>query len=191
MTELARQQHAETTAAVSRDSKRRKITALLAGGLVLGVGAAVTLAAWNDSEFASNTFTAGTFVFQGSTNGTDFSDHASQAGAASLSFSTGFDDLSPDDIVYAPYALRVTGSDASLTAQPPTVTGALSGDLTFDAVATTDFGCDSTAYAAGSSVPATITDGSTVNLCLRVTAASSIGQGESGVAVWQWDAVSQ
>lgn len=30
----------------------RKVRAILAGGLVLGVGAAVVLAAWNDSEFA-------------------------------------------------------------------------------------------------------------------------------------------
>ena len=41
------------------------IRAILAGGLVLGVGAAVTLAAWNDSEFVTGTFTAGTFNLRG------------------------------------------------------------------------------------------------------------------------------
>ncbi len=54
---------------------------------MLGIGAAVTLAAWNDSEFASGQFGAGTFDLQGSTtNGTDgFSDHAT-AGAAAVVF---------------------------------------------------------------------------------------------------------
>ena len=62
---------------VTKDGNR-KILAVLAGGLVLGVGVAVTLAAWNDSEFATGTFTAGSFNLEGSTTGdTDaaYSDH--------------------------------------------------------------------------------------------------------------------
>src|SRR5690606_26326814 len=35
--------------AASTSLRRRRVYAVLAGGLVLGVGAAVTLAAWNDS----------------------------------------------------------------------------------------------------------------------------------------------
>lgn len=54
---------------------RRKVLAVLAGGLVLGVGAAITLAAWNDSEFATGTFTAGSFNLQGSTDGTTYAEH--------------------------------------------------------------------------------------------------------------------
>src|SRR6218665_568783 len=38
---------------------RRKVLAALAVELVLGLGAAATLAAWNDSELASRTFSAG------------------------------------------------------------------------------------------------------------------------------------
>ena len=72
------------TSSAAKDLRRRRIYAVLAGGLVLGVGTAVTLAAWNDSEFAKSTFTAGSFVFQGSTDGTAFADHASEAGAADL-----------------------------------------------------------------------------------------------------------
>ncbi|MEJ7649283.1 MAG: SipW-dependent-type signal peptide-containing protein [Nakamurella sp.] len=49
------------TAPVRRRDRRRKFRAVLAAGLVLGVGGAVTLAAWNDSEYATGTFTAGTF----------------------------------------------------------------------------------------------------------------------------------
>ncbi|MGF6824499.1 putative ribosomally synthesized peptide with SipW-like signal peptide [Microbacterium sp. ZKA21] len=173
-------------------SRRTKVYAILAGGLVLGVGTAVTLAAWNDSEFASVDFAAGTFVFQGSTDGTTFADHESEEGAAQLTFTAPFDNLSPDAVVYAPYALQLDASVAAdLTSVAPVVTGSLNGDLTFAAVETTDFGCDADAFGSGTAVPTTIADGEIINLCLQVTAASSIEQGETGTAVWQWNAVSQ
>lgn len=41
--------------------RSRRARALLAGGLVLGVGAAATIAAWTDQELASTTVSAGTF----------------------------------------------------------------------------------------------------------------------------------
>lgn len=173
---------------------RRKVYAVLAGGLVLGVGAAFTLAAWNDSEFATSDFAAGTFVFQGSTDGTIWADHPTEDNPASLTFSTGFDNLAPDDVVYAPYALQLTAASsgpAGLTAAAPTVTGDLAGQLTFDSVATTAFGCDETAFAAGTAVPTTMAPGDIVYLCLQVTAGPTIAQGDTGTAVWQWDAVSQ
>ena len=103
-----------------RGPRRRvpgRVRALLAGGLVLGVGATVTLAAWNDSEFVTATFQAGTFNLQGSTDGTTFSDHASAPGA-SLGFSVNASALSPGDVVYAPYAVRL----AANTTSPATVT---------------------------------------------------------------------
>jgi len=48
------------TAAQSRRAGTgfRRLRAVLAGGLVLGVGAALTLAAWNDAEFATGSFQA-------------------------------------------------------------------------------------------------------------------------------------
>ncbi|MBW9093797.1 hypothetical protein JNB62_08895 [Microbacterium jejuense] len=172
---------------------RRKIYAVLAGGLVLGVGAALTLAAWNDSEFATSDFAAGTFEFQGSTDGTTWADHPTEGEAASLTFSTGFDNLAPEDVVYAPYALQLTAAStvsADLTAVAPVVTGDLDGLLTFASVATATFGCDATAFAGGTAVPATMAPGDIVYLCLQVTA-GDVGQGDTGTAVWQWDAVSQ
>lgn len=172
---------------------RRKVFAVLAGGLVLGVGAAVTLAVWNDSEFATSNFAAGAFVFQGSTDGTTWADHESSAEAASLTFSTGFDNLSPDDVVYAPYALQLTSAsttDAGLTAVAPVVTGDLAGLLSFASVSTATFGCDATAFAGGAAVPSTMAPGDIVYLCLQVTA-EEVGQNDTGIAVWQWDAVSQ
>ncbi len=180
-----------TNAAQTARNRRTKVYAILAGGLVLGVGAAYTLAAWNDSEFATVDFAAGSFVFQGSANGTDFDDHASEAGAADLTFTTPFDNLSPSDVVYAPFALRLDATtSADLTAVAPVVTGTLDGNLTFAAVSTTTFGCDATAFAGGSTVPTTIDDGETINLCLQVTA-GAIEQNQTGTAVWQWNAVSQ
>lgn len=173
-------------------SRRNKIYAVLAGGLVLGVGGAVTLAAWNDSEFATGNFTAGSFVFEGSEDGTTWGEHATEGAAAALTFSEDFDNLSPDDVVYAPYALRLTATTgADLSAVAPVVTGDLNGQLTFASVATTTFGCDATAFAGGTAVPTTMADGDVVNLCLQVTASSAIEQGDTGVAVWQWNAVSQ
>lgn len=52
-----------------------KARALLAGGLVLGVGAAVTLAAWTDNEWVRGVFGTGTFGIEGSTDGSAFSDN--------------------------------------------------------------------------------------------------------------------
>lgn len=176
----------------STSLRRRKLYAILAGGLVLGVGAAMSLAAWNDSEFATGTFTAGEFNLQGSTDGSTWTDHASEDNAATLSFSANFDNLSPDDVVYAPYALQLDAtSNATLTTTAPEVTGALASDLSFAAVATTAFGCDATAFAEGSAVPTTIDDGETINLCLQVTADDNFTQGATATAVWQWTATSE
>ena len=36
--------------------------AVLAGAVVLGIGASITLASWTDDEFASGSFTASKFV---------------------------------------------------------------------------------------------------------------------------------
>ena len=53
-------------------NRRRKISAILAAGMVLGVGTTATLAAWNDSEYAQGSFAAGTFNLEGSTDGTTY-----------------------------------------------------------------------------------------------------------------------
>lgn len=101
---------------------QRKVLAVLAGGLVLGVGVAAVLAAWNDSEFATGTFTAGTFNLEGSSTGNaNYSDHNVDDGdtAATLAFTlpTGVvDSMAPGDSVYAGFWVRLaagttTGAD--------------------------------------------------------------------------------
>lgn len=48
----------------ARSRRFRRVRALLAGGLVLGIGATATLAAWTDQEFTHATITAGTFAVE-------------------------------------------------------------------------------------------------------------------------------
>ncbi|WP_187977772.1 SipW-dependent-type signal peptide-containing protein [Mycetocola sp. JXN-3] len=119
------------TAAVTRTSKRKAVRAVLAGGLVLGVGAAVTLAAWNDSEFVQGIFSAGSFNLQGSlTAGGTFTDHNSAGGAASLAFSIPVTNLAPGNTVYAPYFVQLaagTTTGANLTVAGLTATDSVSG----------------------------------------------------------------
>lgn len=98
------------------------VKAVLAGGLVLGVGGAITLAAWTGNEFATGTFTSGSFGIEGSTVDTNlaaaFSSHAASPGAT-LSFSLENDNVSPNNTYYQPYALRTasgTATQASITA---------------------------------------------------------------------------
>lgn len=50
----------------TRHRRWLRVRAVLAGGLVLGVGAAATLASWNDSEYASAVVTTSTFDLQSS-----------------------------------------------------------------------------------------------------------------------------
>ena len=194
--------------------KRRRVSgrvrALLAGGLVLGVGATVTLAAWNDSEFATASFQAGTFNLQGSTDGTAFADHASAPGAA-LGFSVNASALSPGDVVYAPYAVRLaanTTSPATVTVTAPSTSGTVSG-LTYSLIQPGAFGCNAgttgtvliPAATAVGSVPGTVTfelapgtpttsSGAAVNLCFVVTAGATLTQSQSGSATWQLQAAS-
>ncbi len=175
-----------------RETNRRKVLAILAGGAVLGVGAALTLAAWNDSEFARGEFGAGTFVFQGSTNGSTWNDHATTETAATLSFQVGADNLAPGDDVYAAYALRVTGDyDATLESVAPVISGDLTAaKLAVAARAIDDMTCDADAFATGESVPTAIEADEIVYLCLQVEATSQIEQGDEGAVVWQWNAES-
>ncbi|MFS0854134.1 SipW-dependent-type signal peptide-containing protein [Microbacterium sp. 179-I 3D4 NHS] len=112
-------------------NRQRKVLAVLAGGVVLGVGAAVTLAAWSDSEFATGIFTSGTFNLQGSTAGdvdASYTDHNVDDGdaAATLAFELPADlvgDLSPGDSVYSGFWVRLapgTTSAATLVAEGTT-----------------------------------------------------------------------
>ena len=202
---------ANTIPTETKRQRGRKVAAILAGGLVLGVGTMATLASWNDSEFASATFTTGKFNLQGSVNGTTFSDNAAGPGAA-LAFSTPFNNLTPTDVVYAPFAVRLaadTTNDATVTITA-TSTGSVN-NLTYQLVKTNAIGCDAAAVAAGTPLVASsaggaatgavtfdLTKGSPVTsagatafLCFKVTAGAGLTQGQTGTGTWQFQATSK
>ncbi|MBH0007836.1 hypothetical protein I6E58_00625 [Salinibacterium sp. SWN1162] len=184
---------------------------MLAGGLVLGVGAAITLAAWNDSEFAQGTFSAGTFNLVGSTDGTTFAEHAAVGTPATLAFTVSPTQLSPGDIVYAPFAVELdssTTNDAVVTVSNAATSGVIS-NLSYELIQPTAFGCASGTtgtelVAAGTalgSVPASTTftlskgtppttAGAPAFLCFKVTA-GALTQGQTGTATIEFAAVSQ
>jgi predicted ribosomally synthesized peptide with SipW-like signal peptide len=190
----------------------RKVKAILAGGLVLGIGAAVTLAAWTDQEWATATFSSGHFNLVGSTDGTNFSDHATVGTAAALTFSTGFNNLSPDTTVSALYALRL---DAATTVAATGVVSAAVGTGTAEAnltyrIVQVGAADQCTPNAGGiadivsSSSMDAVTDpqtfalsqgsngnpGGTVLLCIQVTTGPGLLQDTSATGTWTFTATS-
>lgn len=199
------------TARARRGMRSRRTRAILAGGLVLGIGAAVTLAAWNDSEFATGTFSAGRFNLVGSTNGTTFTDHATAGTAAPLTFSVPAAAMSPGSVTYAPFAVQLdatTTNSAVVTVSAGGTTGTVT-QLTYELLQTTTFGCTSAttgtdlvpAGTALTAVPGTPNfplaagtggaAGAPVFLCFKVTAGAGLVQGQTGSATWQFQAASQ
>ncbi|MBF4566524.1 hypothetical protein ITJ62_15760 [Plantibacter sp. VKM Ac-2876] len=180
---------------------------MLAGGLVLGVGAAITLAAWNDSEFATGIFAGGAFSIEGSTDGTTFSEHPTEAAAAPLTFAVEADNLAPEEPVYAGFAVQLTAAStyAATVDIEASSTAPIASSLTYSVVTTTTFGCDAASFAAGDAL---VTDAATtsstaadiftlgaattpVYLCFEVTPAASLPQASpSGSVVWEFSAVS-
>ena len=91
-----------------------KIRAILAGGLALGVGATVTLAAWNDSEYATTTVTASTFTIvgnmSGQTGGTAFTEHDTTGTAGTVTYSPAVTGMSPGTVSYGTVAIQTSAA---------------------------------------------------------------------------------
>jgi len=109
--------------------KRNKIMAIVAGGAILGVGGAFTLAAWTDTEwvFAGDGadgpgVATGIFEVQQDASqpfdatGPTFADFETNPGDE-LTFGPGALVLVPGDVVYAPVALRSTADSVAGTLQ--------------------------------------------------------------------------
>lgn len=103
--------------------RRGKVRAVLAGGVVLGVGSIATLAAWTDTEWVwgggqGDGDNLGTSTFEMEQNATgDPGDwvQAEDSPGNKLRFSVDATNLAPGDTVYAPLQLRVVaGSDGGL-----------------------------------------------------------------------------
>jgi predicted ribosomally synthesized peptide with SipW-like signal peptide len=65
-----------------RQQRYTRIRALLAGGLVLGIGPAATAAAWTDQENASSTVQAGTFSLVSQTRDSPLGSHPAGSAAS-------------------------------------------------------------------------------------------------------------
>lgn len=102
----------------SRNLRSRKVRAVLASGLVLGVGATITLAAWNDSEYAQGSLEAGTFAIMGSVDGENFDEMEPEAHR--LNFTAAADQMYPGAQTYASFSVRTrAGSMAGLVHVTP------------------------------------------------------------------------
>lgn len=199
-----------------KEDNRRKRKAILAGGVVLGLGAAVTLAAWSDDVFADGTFNTGSFELQASTDGAIFEEYDGPAGdatgVAQLSFDQDPMALTPDAEVFAPLTLRL---DPETTVNAATVelvsvstptdsplnnnlsyavyTGVATGDCTADfipsAAAASGTISGDTAFDFGG---LSVADEDTHQLCLGVTLDSNdeAVQGEETTVTWQFTATS-
>ncbi len=198
---------------VDNRGRRRKVAAILAGGVVVGVGTMATLAAWTDTEYATGTFTGGKLVFQGSTDQTNFSEHTTIGAAATLPFTSPLvTQMSPNDVVYSAYALRLdraSTNGATVAITPAAVTGTIT-NVSYTVIKTATAGCNAASTGTaivpagtalggvGAATPITLAappadhsaDGAPAYLCFKVTAGSGLVQGQSGSATWLFTATS-
>jgi len=159
----------------TRPFRSRKVRAILAGGLVLGVGAVFTLAAWTDNEWVfgqndAGTGGPGTKTYQmeqntwtGTAGAASWSDQGSKNGGA-LTFAVNADKLVPGSTVYAPMQLRAAVGSEALTATlaegvqatpvvDPTNNSALYAALTYSAkTGVTKAQCNATGFTANGTV---------------------------------------
>lgn len=187
-----------------RPRRRRKALALLSAGMVLGIGAVITLAVWNDPEFEFGQFGTGHFDMQGSTDGSNFASHGTSPGVE-LTFTLKPRELTPGDKVFAPFAVKLsddTTQQASVKMTSVADAG-LGGGLSYALYALDSFGCSSASqpvgspfwgpYAIGSdpdTVAFTLTTTAPKHVCFVLTADSTLEQGKSGNIVWQMRATS-
>lgn len=190
-----------------REAKRlrsRRLRAVLAGGLVLGIGAAVTLAAWNDSEYATATFQAGKFDIVGAIDGATFTNHATTGAAAALTFALAPTAMAPGNTTYALFSVKTVNPSVAgtlqLTAGTPGGTG-LATYLTYGVKTIAGTTCSAATYAGGTSV--VVADGSAltasgsatqvvtangasqVNYCIAVTLPTTAGNGAQNLTMTQ------
>jgi predicted ribosomally synthesized peptide with SipW-like signal peptide len=132
----------------------RRLRAILAGGLVLGVGAAVTLAAWTDQENAAGSFTASVFNTESSVDRSNWNHNIGDPLVATLTAGTG---MSPGVSRFAPFNIRTT--DATTVAgtvllNDTDATGALAVGLEYRIARATGVGtaCDAAAMTSGTYV---------------------------------------
>jgi hypothetical protein len=181
-----------------------RIIAVLAGALVLGVGLPPTLGAERSQDFSSASFAAGRFDLEGSLDGHVFTSHRWEGALVDGGVPVRFrlDDLSPQQRVYLPYAIRLAGgTDYAARVR-------ISADSALDQIAgrawvyrTDTFGCSGTADLPSATLlldsgdptlpgtvdvdePPTPGQGAAVNLCFVMAVRSDLTQGDAGELGW-------
>lgn len=199
--------------------RRRRVQAVLAAGLVLGIGTAVTLAAWTDTENATGSFGASVFGTESQSAGSPT--YASNTASPGAALSFGATGMSPGTSFYAWLNVRTTaastvGGTVALTSVAPT--GGLASALQYRAVRmpgpSPSSTCNATAFSgtpvfiAGaaasylpvSQVPATQVSspigaaGTQLGFCFEVRiqpGAANSFQGQTGTATWTFTATSE
>ncbi|WP_228484574.1 SipW-dependent-type signal peptide-containing protein [Microbacterium cremeum] len=130
---------------------RRRLQAVLAAGIVLGAGTAVTLAAWTDTENATGGFGSSVFGTESQSQGSPT--YASQTTAPGATLTFNATAMSPGTSFYAWLNVRTTpastvGGTVSLTSIAPS--GGLASALQYRAVrmpgATPSSTCNAAAF---------------------------------------------
>ena len=188
---------------------RSKVKALLVAGLVLGTGAAITLASWSSSVNTSGTFGSGYLGLIGSADGQSWSTAGSTT-PGTLTFSNDVSTMSPNDVVSSPYAIALASGStngATVTVQTPTATGQNTPNLTYQLLQMPTFGCSgtptATLVASGTAVNsasgaqtftlakgATSAQGAAAFLCFKVTAGSALLPSQTENITWSFTAQS-
>lgn len=121
---------APAVAMTPAEARRRKRRALGAAGLILGLGAMITLATWTDQEFLGIDFESARFALEGNIEGSvdnsEWGQHDSAAAAAQLQFDLPEDGVMPGQSVAAPFWVRLTAEtvqEAELVATDITAGG--------------------------------------------------------------------
>lgn len=199
-----------------RTRRWRQIRALLAGGMVFGLGASATIAAWTDTENASGDFRAGTFMIEANADGT-------WNNTRQMTFTSGA--MFPGAVTYAPVLLRTTpdttvAGDLKLSGAPASGAGAILDSLEYRTVlqpvpaGSTRPTCGASAFTsgaqyvvggagswqplataltAGSTQRLEAAQGTTLQYCFEVrlrATAPNTAQGTSATSTWTWNATS-
>jgi predicted ribosomally synthesized peptide with SipW-like signal peptide len=186
----------------------RRLRAILAGGLVLGVGAAVTLAAWNDGEYAQAQFSAGVFGIEGNANGTTYADHPSGDPAA-LVFAPALTAMVPGTVTYSLFSIKtitnsVPGGVQITAAAANNAAGTLGPYLRYQVRTIASTTCTESTFNGGTTILAASTlavnpagpqaiagNSGTVHYCFRFelpSGADNDAQGKSVTAKWTFTA---
>ncbi|WOP19808.1 SipW-dependent-type signal peptide-containing protein [Raineyella sp. LH-20] len=194
----------------------RRLRAVLAGGLVFGIGATLTLAAWNDSEYAAGQFAASTFATESRSNSGAIWVSTTQGSPATLDFAAAT--MSPTVSHYAYLDVRTTAASTvggAVALDSASKTGTLAAVLEYRTVLIGSTAtCNAAAfsgsptwvaggastYLAGGTMPTTPPNtalsagaANTLRYCFDVrvtTGAPNTYQGTSGTLTWGFLATS-